>query len=109
MKKNVPFAMFLIAAIFFSVPVFSSAETKSASLRTNEISQEWMPCTVSDPTGTPLNVRAKANGKIIATLKNGSLVAIDDRTATNKWSRISFTKGKKTITGWVLRDYLSCQ
>ncbi len=33
-------------------------------------------CKVTDPTGTPLNVRASPNGKIIGTLANGSLVAI---------------------------------
>lgn len=69
---------------------------------------QWMPCTVSDPTGTPLNVRARPNGKILTTVRNGTLVAIDDSTAGNRWARISFTRGRKTITGWVLRDYLSC-
>ncbi len=69
---------------------------------------EWMACTVNDPTGTPLNVRTKPNGKIIKTVKNGTLVAIDDATAGNRWSRISITRGRKSIIGWVLRDYLSC-
>lgn len=109
MKKNFLFMMLLTIAVFFSIPVFSNAETRPVSRETNKTVQEWMPCVVSDPTGTPLNVRSKANGKIIATLKNGSLVAIDDSTATKKWSRISFTRGKKTVIGWVLREYLSCQ
>lgn len=109
MKRNFLFASLLTAFVFLSSPVFSDAETRFAGIETNKLAQEWMPCTVSDPTGTPLNVRARANGKIITTLKNGTLVAIDDSTATNKWSRISFTRGKKTITGWVLREYLSCQ
>ena len=31
-------------------------------------------CKVTDPTGTPLNVRSAPNGKIIGTLANGTLV-----------------------------------
>jgi hypothetical protein len=50
----------------------------------------------------------KPNGRIITTVKNGTLVAIDDSTAGNRWSRISITRGRKSIIGWVLRDYLSC-
>lgn len=109
MKKNILFVMILTAAVFFGIPVFSSAETRAANSEANKLAQDWMPCVVADPTGTPLNVRATANGKIIATVKNETIVAIDDSTAGKKWSRIRFTKGKKTITGWVLRDYLSCQ
>lgn len=30
------------------------------------------PCNVSDKSGTPLNLRALPNGKIIATLKDGT-------------------------------------
>lgn len=101
--------MFLTAAVFSGIPVFSYAETRLASRDTNKLAQDWMPCTVSDPTGTPLNVRSKANGRVIAKLKNGTLVEIDDTTAGKKWSRISFSSGKKTVLGWVLRDYLSCQ
>ena len=33
-------------------------------------------CKVTDPTGTPLNVRDSPNGKIVGTLANGVLVAI---------------------------------
>ncbi|MDQ4120170.1 MAG: SH3 domain-containing protein [Acidobacteriota bacterium] len=109
MKKNFLFVVLLTTVVFFFSPVFSNAETKLLSREKNGNVQDWMPCVVADPTGTPLNVRAKANGKIIATVKNGTIVAIDDSTAGNKWSRISFTRGKKSIIGWVLREYLSCQ
>ena len=40
-------------------------------------SADWRPgdagffCSVNDPTGTPLNVRAQPNGEIIGTIPNG--------------------------------------
>ena len=37
-------------------------------------------CKVTDPTGTPLNVRDGPNGKVIGTLANGALVAIVGQT-----------------------------
>jgi hypothetical protein len=49
-------------------------------------------CYVTDPTGTPLNVRASPNGAIIGTLKNGKFVRIVERAnAANPglWSSIS--------------------
>ena len=104
MLKNILFIAMLMVAIFAGQASPTNAETNKSSMMT-----EWMPCTVQDPTRTPLNVRAKPNGKILTTVKNGTLVAIDDSTAGNKWSRISVKKGRREIIGWVLRDYLSCQ
>jgi hypothetical protein len=48
MKKKL-FVLFLIAAVFSGIPVFSYAETRLASRDTNKLAQDWMPCTVSDP------------------------------------------------------------
>jgi hypothetical protein len=108
MKNSVSLVLFLIVVMFLG-NVFTNAEPKTNIIEPLATVQEWIPCTVKDPTGTPLNVRAKPNGRIIAKLKNDTLVAIDDSTAGNKWSRISFKKGRKQVTGWVLRDYLGCQ
>ena len=105
MLKNIPFIAMLMVAIF----VGQASSTNAAPNNTGMLT-DWMPCTVSDPTGTPLNVRAKPkNGKILTTAKNGTLVAVDDSTMGNKWVRISVQKGRREIIGWVLRDYLSCQ
>jgi uncharacterized protein YgiM (DUF1202 family) len=109
MKNNFSCVLFLITIVVCGVPVSANAIHIKIKTEILTTSQDWMPCTVSDPTGTPLNVRSRANGKIIAKLKNGTLVEIDDSTAGNKWSRISFRSGRKRIIGWVLRDYLSCQ
>jgi len=108
MKNSVSLVFFLIVVVFLG-NVFTNAEPKTNIIEPLATVQEWMPCTVKDPTGTALNVRAKPNGRIIAKLKNNTLVAIDDSTAGNKWSRISFKQGRKWVTGWVLRDYLGCQ
>ena len=35
-------------------------------------------CEVADPTGTPINVRAKPNGRIVGTLRNGSVIWQED-------------------------------
>ncbi len=104
MLKNLLFIAMLMVAIFAGQVGSTNAETKNIGMMT-----DWMPCIVQDPTRTPLNVRAKPNGKILTTVRNGTLVAIDDSTAGNKWSRISVKKGRREIIGWVLRDYLSCQ
>ncbi len=70
-------------------------------------------CKVSDPTGTPLNVRSKPNGgKVVRKLKNGTKVYVVYETGDEQdrsWSKISLSiKGNAPIIGWVLREYLDC-
>jgi uncharacterized protein YgiM (DUF1202 family) len=70
-------------------------------------------CTVSDPTGTFLNVRSKPNGrKIVRRLKNGTKVFVVYEMGDEQdrpWSKISLSnKGNAPIIGWVLREYLEC-
>ncbi len=60
-------------------------------------------CVVTDPTGTPLNIRATPNGKIIGTLRNGASVAILDTAYDSRgrpWAYIG--------TGWVFREFVTC-
>ena len=67
-------------------------------------------CKVTDPTGTPLNVRESPNRKIVGTLANGALVAIvESKDAVNgkPWVKIVDAKTKKPI-GWVFREFVSC-
>ena len=68
-----------------------------------------MKCTVNDPTGTPLNVRSKPNGRIVGTLKNGTPVnAWAIHSVQGKlWARITPPGAEKSR--WVFRQYLSCQ
>jgi hypothetical protein len=94
--------VFLTAAIL----IVQNGPTAAAPKITPQT--DWTPCIVQDPTGTPLNVRAKPNGKVLTTVKNGTLVALDGSTTGGKWVRISVEKRKKEIIGWVVHEFLSC-
>ncbi len=64
-------------------------------------------CTVADPTGTPLNVRAEPKGRILSVLENGIAVQVTDETwaGGKRWVRVSADDGTR---GWVFADYLDC-
>ncbi len=67
-------------------------------------------CKVTDPTGTPLNVRDSPNGKIIGTLPTGSSVAIvAEKNAANgkPWAKVVDYATKKPL-GWVFREFVFC-
>jgi hypothetical protein len=60
-------------------------------------------CIVTDPTGTPLNIRATPNGQIVGTLVNGTQVTVSDVAFDrqgNAWAYIGI--------GWVYRQYITC-
>lgn len=69
-------------------------------------------CKVTDPTGTPLNVRASPNGRILQTVKNDTIVFIEQTTYDSKnrpWVKISQSIGRnRKILGWVFREFISC-
>ena len=68
-------------------------------------------CLVTDPSGTPLNVRETPGGRIKATLDNGMVVEIGETGADGKgrrWGKIGAGRVAATIGGWVLRDNISC-
>jgi hypothetical protein len=66
-------------------------------------------CTVADPTGTPLNVRASPQGNILSSLPNGvrvhTLEARNDYKGSS-WSLISDRNGNNL--GWVITRFLNC-
>ncbi len=67
-------------------------------------------CKVTDPTGTPLNVRSAPNGKVVGTLANGVLVSVTeykDDANGKPWVDVADYKTKKVI-GWVFREFVSC-
>ncbi len=60
-------------------------------------------CVVTDPTGTPLNIRSSPNGQIVGTLRNGTSVTIQTIVHDNQgraWANIG--------VGWVYREFVSC-
>jgi hypothetical protein len=67
-------------------------------------------CVVADPTGTPLNVRARPNGAIVGALHNGTLVRILDMAVDGggrPWAYvIPLGPGKR---GWVFREFVICR
>ena len=81
-------------------------------------------CKVTDPTGTPLNVRESPNGERIGTLRNGTKVEVvgDNKDSKGRvWAYIlwhgqgqrlkgySGAKEYEGYEGWVIREYLSCK
>jgi len=66
-------------------------------------------CRVTDPTGTPLNLRDNPNGAIIGSIRNGLIVIIQDGAIDERgrpWVLISSPTG--TLFGWVFREFISC-
>jgi hypothetical protein len=98
--------MLKVSRIFFFVALFMSVFAPLASTQAQEV------CKVTDPTGTPLNVRSEPNGKVVNSLRNGREVYIHQTAYDNKarpWVRVGgYYQGKYRIWGWVLREFISC-
>ena len=77
-----------------------------------------VPCRVTDPTGTPLNVRETPNGVKIGTLRNGTKVFMTGDSTDSKgrsWALVYWKGGQRLKgssgadnEGWVIREYISC-
>lgn len=66
-------------------------------------------CTVTDPSGTPLNVRSYPNGAILGALHNGATVRIIETTtdgAGRPWALVVPQDAGRR--GWVFGAYLTC-
>jgi hypothetical protein len=72
-------------------------------------------CTVKDPTGTPLNIRASPGGRIIGTARNGTKLEFIDHQEVNgrRWARVARYEPNAAILsmepGYVFGAYLRCQ
>jgi hypothetical protein len=67
-------------------------------------------CVVTDPTGTPLNIRSRPNGAVIGRMGNGVQVAILAYTADDRgrpWALVRL-RGGDIIEGWVFREFVTC-
>ncbi|AIE74471.1 MULTISPECIES: SH3 domain-containing protein [unclassified Synechocystis] len=69
-------------------------------------------CKVTDPTGTPLNVRDSPNGKVINALRNNREVEIletDFDQQGRPWAKVAgYYQGRYRVWGWVIREFISC-
>jgi SH3 domain-containing protein len=64
-------------------------------------------CEVVDPTGTPLNVRVRPNGKVLFTLRNGAEVVPLEESDDHKWVKVFSSKNTRK-EGWVFYNFLDC-
>lgn len=67
-------------------------------------------CAVTDPTGTPLNIRETPNGEIIGRVSNGTGVRVVNTSFDERgrpWVLIR-PRGSSQVVGWVYREFVSC-
>ncbi|WP_442753747.1 peptide-binding protein [Methylocystis sp. JAN1] len=65
-------------------------------------------CKVTDPTGTPLNIRDQKKN-VVGTIENGRIVYIQrygEDSDGKPWAYVSTQGGKRL--GWVYREFISC-
>lgn len=67
-------------------------------------------CTVADPTGTPLNIRDKPNGRIMGSVRNGTVLRAAGLQMHNgrRWALVNKLPADNAI-GWVFDAYMKCQ
>ncbi|MCE4222712.1 SH3 domain-containing protein [Methylobacterium sp. C25] len=67
-------------------------------------------CRVTDPTGTPLNVRTAPNGRVVGTLVNGQRVSVLERRMIGgkAWVYVGDVELGDQPIGWVFREFVSC-
>lgn len=106
-----------LLTLAFFVAVFSLPNTEIAAARIIKPplqASQIAICTVSDSTGSPLNVRSTPGGKkIVAKLKNGTRVFVQYYSGDAKdqsWAEVRLKRSAKTKPlGWVLQDFLVCE
>jgi hypothetical protein len=67
-------------------------------------------CVVTDPTGTPLNIRAVPQGRIIGSIRNGThvrMVNISYDGQGRPWAYILRWDTGRPL-GWVFRAFITC-
>jgi hypothetical protein len=67
-------------------------------------------CRVSDPTGTPLNLREAPGGRVVGVLPNGAVVRRSEQVSDQRgraWVMIHPAEGGSPL-GWVFREFVSC-
>jgi hypothetical protein len=98
-RTKVYFWLFLISLTFSSTVAIRPVKAEEV-------------CQVTDPTGTPLNVRSTPNGPVTDTLKNGREVYIHELSTDAQgraWAKVGgYSEGKYRTWGWVIREFISC-
>jgi hypothetical protein len=103
--KNTLYILAIMIALGLSGALYSQSETIVKA-------QYVQHCTVSDPSGSPLNIRSAPNGKkIVGKLKNGTRVAFDTESGDGRdrsWAYVRLDQKNSKPLGWALREYLEC-
>ncbi len=98
----------LVSLLALTIGIYPSTQPASAQ---DEI-QAGKTCTVTDPTGTPLNARLRPNGKVLNRIRNGRSVYIQSFARDNEgkpWVLVAIRdRGNYKILGYVLREFISC-
>ena len=101
-----------LTLIAISIVTIINADIGIRSVQAQETIQAEKICQVTDPTGTPLNVRLQPNGKIINQIRNGKNVSIQSFSSDNRgkpWVLVAIkNQGNYKILGYVLREFVSC-
>ena len=87
----------LVFAASFALAALAQASAQSAR------------CRVTDPTGTPLNIRETPGGRVVGTIPNGFVVSRAEQVNLNGrvWVFIHNPQTGSPI-GWVFREFVSC-
>src|SRR4051812_2114731 len=70
--------------------------------------QQPSRCRITDPTGTPLNIRTSPNGRVVGALENGRSVTIIDRTFDRQrrpWVYVADAHDGQPL-GWAFREFV---
>jgi len=98
--------------IFSSVLIASLTYISLTNIGIKPASARQQVCQVTDPTGTPLNVRSSPNGRIINALRNGrevNVLKIAYDSQGRPWAYVGgFYRGEYRYWGWVFREFISC-
>lgn len=67
-------------------------------------------CAVTDPTGTPLNIRETPNGEIIGRVTNGAGIRVMNTSFDERGrpQALISPRGRNHVVGWVYREFVSC-
>lgn len=91
------------------MPIFKFVATAIAGalLLSAAPAQASSRCKVTDPTGTPLNVR-RLDGSVQGTLRNGQIVHILRSGHDNRGRPWVYVDYGHAGEGWVYREFISC-
>jgi ribosomal protein S28E/S33 len=89
------------------VPIVTAAAVLGLASTSGALAQER--CRVTDPTGTPLNVRSAPNGLVTGQLRNGQIVRLAETARDERGRAWAFVHDRAgDPIGWVFREFVSC-